>query len=384
VPEISRYLSSVAGSATAQIFSAAKKLEAQGRDVIHFEIGQPDFFPIDKILNATAKFVKEGKVQYTVSKGIPEFRDAISSYYSKYSSSDPECEVTVTAGGKLAIYASVWSVVNPGDNVIILNPSWVSYGDIVLSLGAEPRYITTDIFFNFDEDALRKQIDSHTKAIILNSPSNPTGAIMGRKSIQLLFDIASEYDLLLISDEMYNEYIYGDNEFSSLASVNGWKENGVVINGMSKTFSMTGYRLGYAITNEAISKEINKIMQLTASCAPNFAQHAGVVAFQNIDEMRLRIKKIMHPRRELVVKYLNELSNIEFSEPQGAMYAWFKVNGLQDSIKWGSDLLQETGVAITPGRAFGPAGEGYVRISFATSKELLEEGFSRINTFLST
>ena len=383
MPKISHFLSSVQGSATALIFASAKQLEAKGRDVIHLEIGQPDFLPIQEVLDATAKFALEGRVQYTVSKGIPEFREAISNYYSKYSKSDYVSEVTVTAGGKLAIFASLWSVVNPGDNVIVLNPSWVSYGDIVSSLGAEPRYVATDMQFRFDEQELRRKIDQRTRALILNSPSNPTGAIMDLKTIQLLYDICSEYDLLLISDEMYNEYIYGGHTFASLASINDWKDNGVVINGMSKTFSMTGFRLGYCITNSEISKQINKVMQLTASCAPNFAQHAGIIAFANIDKMRNKIVDIMNPRRDLVVNLLKEVPNIEFVAPQGAMYAWFKVIGLMDSIKWGADLLQETGVAITPGKAFGPAGEGYVRVSFATDEERLREGFSRIAKFLS-
>jgi aspartate/methionine/tyrosine aminotransferase len=381
VLKISDNLSKISGSATAQIFAKAVELEESGKNVLHFEIGQPDFLPPKLVIDATINSLKKGQVQYTVSKGIVSFRKEISNYYSMYTESDPNKEVIVTAGGKLGIFAAIWSAVNDGDNVIILNPSWVSYADIVISFGAEPRFLAVDESFEFDEEQLLKLTDSKTKAIIVNSPSNPTGSIISKKTLEKLVDYGLQNNVLIISDEIYNEFVY-EGEFTSLGQINNWKETGIIINGMSKTFSMTGFRLGYTISNETLAKEVNKIMQLTASCATNFAQQAGVVALQNIEEMRGIINKIMLPRRKLVVDLLEDLPGISYFQPQGAIYAWMKLPNNQNSFKWGEKLLVEEGVALTPGKAFGPDGEGFMRVSYAAPEDQLIDGFNRMGRFL--
>ncbi|MHA2100075.1 MAG: pyridoxal phosphate-dependent aminotransferase [Candidatus Kariarchaeaceae archaeon] len=376
-------MSKVQGSATAIMMAKAKDLEKQGKDIIHLEIGQPDFLPIDEILQATSKAVVDGKTQYTVSRGIEPLRAEISKYHYGVNNVtlNPISEVIATSGGKLGLFASLWSILNRGDNVVILNPSWVSYTDIVLSLGAEPRFLSVNSSFEYNEEELRKLIDDKTKAIIVNSPSNPTGAMITANNLRRLYEICLELNIMLVSDEMYSEYVYDNNKHNSILDLNNWKENGILINGFSKTFSMTGFRLGYVISNSTIISEVNKVNQLTSSCPANFVQHGAIEAFRKIDAMRQRIKEIMPKRRNLMTELLSDL-DVVYTPPQGAFYSWVGIPNLNDSIKWGEDLLTSVGVAITPGRAFGPAGEGYIRISFADKKEKLINGIARIKSFL--
>lgn len=382
--KVSQYLSKVQGSATAQIFAKASELEKQGKDIVHLEIGQPDFLPIQEVLQATADAVLAGKTQYTVSRGIEPLRQEISEYHKSLNniSINPKNEVIITSGGKLGLFGSLWTVLNPGDNVILLNPSWVSYKDMILSLGAEPRFLPVDSKFDYDEAQLRGLIDNKTKALILNSPSNPTGAIISTINLQLLFDICAEHDILLVSDEMYSEFTYDGNVHNSLFDIKDWKDHGIVINGMSKTFSMTGFRLGYVIGKEQIINEVNKVNQLTSSCPTNFAQYGAIEALKRIDKMRKRIHEIMPKRRDIITELLSDM-DVSFIPPQGAIYAWVGIPNMDNSIEWGEKLLTEVGVAITPGSAFGPDGEGYIRISFANKDEDLIDGINRIKSFIS-
>lgn len=382
--KVSHYLSKVQGSATAQIFAKATELEKQGKDIVHLEIGQPDFLPLDEILQATANAVIEGKTQYTVSRGIEPLRTEIAQYHQTVNniSVNPRNEVIVTSGGKLALFGTLWAALNPGDNVILLNPSWVSYRDIISSLGAEPRFLAVDSQFNYDEGELRRLVDDKTKAIIVNSPSNPTGSIISQKNLQYLFDVCAEHDLILLSDEMYSEFTYEGYEHNSVFSIKDWKDFGVVVHGLSKTFSMTGFRLGYVIAKDEIVNEVNKVNQLTSSCPTNFAQHGAIEALKRIDQMRNKIAEIMPKRRDLVTKLLSDME-VNFEPPQGAFYAWVGIPNMNNSVNWGEDLLTKVGVAITPGSAFGPAGEGYIRLSFANTEQAIVDGISRIKSFIS-
>lgn len=380
--QISHLLQGISGSATAQIFAHAKELEAQGRDIVHLEIGQPEFQPPQVIIDATKLALDQGKTSYTVSRGTSSLRHAIANFHNAQDKVDLGLnDVIVTTGAKLAIFSSVWSVTNPGDNVIILNPSWVSYADIVSSLGAEPRFVSVDLDFSFDESYLRSQIDERTKAMIINSPSNPTGAIISPAQLQKLFDICAEHDILIVSDEIYNEYVYRGTH-TSLLHINGWDEYGVVVNGFSKTFSMTGFRLGYALASPQIINQINKVVQLTSSCPVNFVQDAAIVALDNIASMRTIIQEITSNRLEIVDEAISDLP-VTYTRPDGAIYAWIGIES-NDSVSWSQKLLEQAGVAVTPGRAFGPAGEGYVRLCFATSEESVQTGIQRLGKFLSS
>jgi aspartate aminotransferase len=378
---ISETLRKIEGSATAQIFAKAKELEQAGRDIIHLEIGQPDFSPPDIVLEATIQAIREKKTTYTVSRGIEDLRKAIANYYHElYNQSlDYKSEVILTSGAKLAIFASVWTVVNPGDNVIVLNPSWVSYGDIVESLNAEARYLGVDLDFNFDADRLQSLTDDRTKALILNSPSNPTGSVVPMTTLKEIARHCEQNDILLISDEIYSDFVY-EGKHNSVMEIEGWRDFALVVNGFSKTFSMTGFRLGYVLGKKEWIDQINKVNQLTASCPVNFAQYGAIVALKEIQVMKDFIQDTMKDRRDFTSQLLNGIG-LEFIAPKGAMYAWVRVPS-DDSAKFASDLLEAEGVALTPGIAFGPDGEGHVRLCFATSKTIIEEGITRIGRFL--
>ena len=324
--DISTNLSKITGSATAQIFSIAKEMENEGKDIIHLEIGQPNYGPLTKIIEATKTALTNNETGYTVSKGIEELRESIAKYHEKNDSL--KCnyinEIVITSGAKLAIFGAVWSVTNSGDNVIILNPSWVSYKDIVISLGAEARFLKADMDFNYDINELDNLIDNNTKAMIVNSPCNPTGAMISEENMKNLAEICRKNDILLISDEIYHEYIYDENKHYSLFNIENWKEIGVVVNGFSKTYSMTGFRLGYVIGDKKIIKEINKVMQLTASCGTNFAQHGAIEALNIIDEMREFIKNDVVSLRNNVIKLLDNY-DIQYLTPKGGIYVWLKI-----------------------------------------------------------
>ncbi|OLS28562.1 MAG: Aspartate aminotransferase [Candidatus Heimdallarchaeota archaeon LC_2] len=382
--DFSHYLQKVQGSATAQIFAKATSMAKQGKDVIHLEIGQPDFLPLDDILQATSRAVLEGKTQYTISRGIESLRKEISLYHKSMNGVDVDenREIIITSGGKLGLFGSLWALLDIGDNVIVLNPSWVSYNDIILSLGGEPRFIPVDANFGFDEELIRDSIDPKTKAIIVNSPSNPTGALISQKNLQVLYDIASENNITLISEEMYSEFVYGSDKHHSLLEIKNWQDHGIVNQSLSKTFSMTGFRIGYVMSQESLISEINKVNQLTSSCATKFAQYGAIEAFKKIDLMRKKINELMPRRRDLMTKLLSELP-VDYFPPKGAIYGWIGIPTMSNSIKWCEELLTSVGVATTPGRAFGPDGEGYLRISFAVKDDMLEEGITRIGKFLS-
>lgn len=377
----SNYLSKVEGSKTAQVFAHAKKLEAQGKEVIHLEIGQPEFVPPIEVLEATKAALSAGKTTYTVSKGLNELRKAISDFYANELnvSLDPDTEIVVTAGAKISIFAALWSVVNAGDNVIILNPSWVSYADIVASLGGEPRFLGVEDDFAFDLVELEKLMDERSKAVILNSPSNPTGATISHEMMKALYELCSSKGILVVSDEIYSDYVF-DGKHNSLMDLPNWKEYGVVINGFSKTFSMTGFRLGYALANPELSKQINKVMQLTSSCPVNFVQWGAITALKHIGSMRNYIQSNIKQRRDKMTTIIQSWDK-DFKAPKGGIYGWIKIPS-DNSIQWAEQLLDQAGVAVTPGRAFGPDGEGYIRICFAVNENRLSEGLKRIQSFI--
>ncbi len=380
---ISDRLHKIKGSMTSEIFAEAKRLEAAGRNIIHLDIGQPDFSPPAHILEATADAVLSGHTSYTVSRGILELREEVSKFYKNEMNEflNPLSDIIITSGAKMAVFSLLWSIIRPGDNAIILDPSWPTYCDIVQALDGKCRYLPIDINFNFDKELFRKLIDNRTKVLIINSPSNPTGAIISLNKLQEFVSVCAEYNILILSDEIYNEYVYEGSKNISLIDIPNWKENGVIINGFSKTFSMPSYRLGIALGDPDIISQMDRIIQLTSTCPANFAQIAGIVALSNIETMREYISSIMPRRRDMMTNLLNDLP-VEYSPPSGAFYAWVKINGLKDSIKWAKELLKKEGVAIMPGRVFGPAGEGYIRISFANGNKAITDGIEKIKKFI--
>ncbi len=379
---VSDRLKGIKPSATLEITAKAKMLKAKGMDVIGFGAGEPDFDTPREIKTALYEAVADGFVYYTPPAGIMELREEITEKLDldnnlKY---DPETQIIVTPGAKQALYEAVMAIVNPGDEVLIPEPWWVSYVPMVQLAGGKPVFIPTTEEKNFqlEAKAIKKGISKKTKAIILNSPNNPTGAVMNAYDLKEIAEVCKENNLIAISDEIYEHLTYGARHHS-IASFKDMKERTITVNGFSKAYSMTGWRLGYAAGPEDIIKAMTKLQAHSISNATSFVQKAGVVALQSsqrsIEEMVTEFKK----RRNTVVKMLNDIPDISCIKPQGAFYAFPNFSKyMKDSFKLTDYLLTKANVAVVPGKAFGEGGEGFIRISYATSMDNLIKGVERI------
>ncbi len=360
-----------------EVLEHAKKLESGGRDIVHFEVGEPDFATPREICEAAIQSVNKGETKYTESLGIPELREKIAgSYNEKYSRNIPMGNVVVTSGSSPAIFMSILSVIDPGDEILITDPHYACYPQIIKIAGGVPRKvrITEQNGFQIDINEIRKNITDKTKAIIINSPSNPTGAILDNDIFQEIADLG----ILIISDEIYHGLEYT----KKADTVYQFTDNAFVINGFSKLYAMTGWRLGYIIAPEKFIRPLQKLQQ-NLFISPNpFVQKAGITAIEEVKYSTESMVKEFNERRELM---LGELKKSGFSianDPQGAFYIFLNVSRFADSsYNLSFDILNKAGVAVTPGIDFGEGGEGYIRLSYATSKELISEGVKRLTGY---
>ncbi len=355
-------------------------------DVISLGVGEPDFPTPWNIRAAGIRTLEKGKTRYTSNRGLDGLRNEICGYISRkyhieYSANS---EVLVTVGGSEAIDMTIRSIVNPGDEVIIPQPSYVCYEPIVALAGGVPVIIETkaENDFKVTPEELTAKLTDKTKALILPYPCNPTGAIMEREDLQKLADILKDTNVIIISDEIYSELTFGGKKHVSIASLEGMKERTVLINGFSKSFSMTGWRLGFACGPKEIIKQITKIHQYAIMCAPTLSQYAAIEALKNCDEAVEAMLEEYNYRRRAIVKGFNDLGLV-CREPKGAFYAFpsIKSTGLT-SDDFCEKLLMAKKVALVPGTAFGLGGEGFVRASYCYSTEHINEALKRIGEFL--
>ena len=356
--------------------------------VISLGVGEPDFPTPKAIRDAGIASLQESKTKYTSNWGLIELRKEICNYVERkyHLSYNPADEVLVTVGGSEAIDACVRAITAPGDEVIIIQPSYVCYEPIVSLAGGTPVIIETkaEDQFKVTPAQLRAAITPKTKALILPYPSNPTGGIMNRADLEAIAEVLRETNILVISDEIYAELTFGDKPHVSIASIDGMHERTLVVNGFSKTFSMTGWRLGYACGPAPIVKQVTKIHQYAIMCAPTTAQYAAIEALRNGDEDVKKMREVYDMRRRLIVDGFNKLG-LTCHEPLGAFYAFpcIKSTGLS-SDEFCEKLLYSEKVAIVPGTAFGKGGEGFVRASYCYSTEHIQEALTRIERFLKT
>ena len=356
------------------------------KDVISLGVGEPDFPTPRAVRSAGIRSLELAKTKYTSNRGLELLRDEIQTYvYRKYDVSyTPETEVLVTVGGSEAIDAAMRAIVNPGDEVIIPQPSYVCYEPITRLAGGVPVIINTkaENDFKLTKEELLSAITPKTKALILPYPCNPTGAIMEKRDLEEIADVLREKDIIVISDEIYAELTFGGAKHVSIASLEGMKERTVLINGFSKTFSMTGWRLGYACGPAQIMKEVTKIHQYAIMCAPTTSQYAAVEALKSCDEAVASMLEEYDARRKIIVKGFNDLG-LECREPKGAFYAFpsIKSTGMS-SEEFCEKLLFAKKVALVPGTAFGESGEGHVRASYCYSLSHIKEALERIGEFL--
>ena len=355
-------------------------------DVISLGVGEPDFQTPWSVRKAGIASLEKGKTKYTSNSGLLELRQEISNYTKRKHQVeyDPTSEILISVGGSEAIDATLRAIINPGDEVIIPQPSYVCYEPITELCGGVPVIIETlaENDFKVTPEQLKNAISDKTKALILPYPCNPTGAIMEKGDLEALAEILRDTNILVISDEIYSELSFADNPHVSIASVDGMRERTILINGFSKAFSMTGWRLGYACGPKEIISQATKIHQFAIMCAPTTAQHAAIEALKNCDEAVADMKAEYNRRRRLIVDGFNK-AGLVCREPKGAFYAFpcIKSTGLT-SDEFCERLLHEKHVAVVPGTAFGKGGEGFVRASYCYSTEHIIEALRRITEFV--
>ena len=352
---------------------------------ISLGVGEPDFDTPYVVREEGIYALEQGKTYYTANAGLKELREEISIYLNRKYGLDyePDKEIVVTVGGSEGIDLALRCMINPGDEVLIPQPCFVSYAPCAVMADATPVYINLkeENEFKLTKEELAASITDKTKILMLAYPSNPTGAIMTKEELEELVPIIIEHDLYVISDEIYSELTY-DNKHCSIASLPGMKERTIVINGFSKSFAMTGWRLGYACGPKNIMEQVLKLHQFAIMCAPTNSQFAAVEALRNCDDDVDKMVEAYNQRRRFLIHQLKEIG-IECFEPYGAFYIFPSIKKFgMSSEEFANRLLQEKKLAVIPGTAFGACGEGFVRISYAYSIENLKVGLDRIKKFI--
>lgn len=368
-----------------EVLAKARALEAQGRSVIHLEIGEPDFATPRHIVEAAKQALDEGWTHYGPTQGFPELREAIASYVSRSRGIlvGPE-RVCVVPGGKPILFFPMLALIEPGDEVIYPNPGFPIYESMIRFLGGVPVAMPLEEKrgFSFDLDLFRSELSDRTKLIILNSPQNPTGGVIPAWEIAAIADLLRERDVMVLSDEIYSRIYYSDPP-ASIAACPGMMEKTILLDGFSKTYAMTGWRMGYGVMPEWLVQAVNRLMVNSNSCTASFTQRAGIAALKgpqtDVDSMVAEFRR----RRDAFCAGLNTLPGFRCAVPEGAFYAFPNIEGTGfDSRTLANRLLEEAGVAGLWGTAFGEHGEGYLRLSYANSLENLMEAVERIRQFL--
>jgi aspartate/methionine/tyrosine aminotransferase len=365
----------------------ARALEAQGRDIIHLEIGEPDFPTPPHIIEAAKQALDQGWTHYGPPQGLPELRQAIASYISRTRGIQvgPE-HVCVVPGGKPIIFFPMLALLEPGDEVIYPNPGFPIYESMIDFLGAKPVPIplVEERGFSFDLNLLRDRLSAKTKMLILNSPHNPTGGVIPAADIRAIAEMVRDRDLIVLADEIYSR-IYFDEAPMSITTLPGMLEKTIILDGFSKTYAMTGWRMGYGVMPEWLVEPVNKLMVNSNSCTASFTQRAGIAALNGPQDEVVKMTAEFRRRRDAFCAGLNNLPGVRCAIPGGAFYAYPNITG----TGWKSEpladaLLQKAGLACLSGTSFGAYGEGYLRFSIANSYENLMAAIERMRQFLSS
>jgi aspartate/methionine/tyrosine aminotransferase len=371
------------GTETAfEVLAKARALEKQGKEIVHLEIGEPDFDTPKNIKDAAVKALTSGYTHYTPSAGMPELRQAVADYISKTRKLEvkPE-EVVVTPGAKPIMFFSILALVNPGDEVLYPNPGFPIYESLINFVGAKPVPIPLkeENDFSLDPEYVKKMITKKTKMIILNSPENPTGGVVTGEQLKVIADcIANRNDVFVLSDEIYSRIIY-EGKHESITQFSGMKDKTILLDGFSKTYAMTGWRLGYGVMRKDLAEKVAQLMTNSNSCTCAFTQLAGVEALTGPQKEPERMDEEFKKRREVIVPGLNNIEGITCKKPHGAFYVFPNITETgMDCRKLGDHLLYNAGVAVLPGTSFGKYGEGYLRLSFANSVENIKKALDRI------
>ena len=352
-------------------------------DVIFFSLGEPDFDTPDNVIEAAIASLRRGETHYTPNGGLPVLKKAIADSLLSYDgiAYDADTDISVTSGGMEAIPLALFTLIEPGDEVILSDPSYGNYFDQIRVAKGVPVPVEAreENGFNMTPEDIRAAITAKTRVIMLNTPCNPTGAVASEALLRDIAEIAVEYDLYVIFDEVYKHLYYGEEPFFNIARIPGMKERTLVIDSCSKTYAMTGWRVGWLAGPEAIISNIPKLQENICSCVPAFVQHGAACALRECAEDVARMNAEYRKRRDVIAAGINAIPGLHTVIPDGAFYLFvnIKETGLT-SEEFAERLLEEGHVALSPGSAFGPSGEGFVRMSYATSIEKIEEGLRRI------
>ncbi len=374
------------GTETAfEVLARAKQLEAEGRSIIHLEIGEPDFDTPQHIIDAACEALNSGWTHYGPSAGDPEFRQVIAQHISESRGMPCQAdEVVVVPGAKPIIYWGITAVVNPGEEVIYPNPGFPIYESMINFVGAKPVPVPLreENEFRLDPDELAALVTEKTSMIILNSPQNPTGGVLTKEDLEAIAEVAISNDLMVMSDEPYEQILY-EGTHHSIAALDGMKERTILLDCLSKTFAMTGWRLGYGVMNKELAAQIAKLQTNCTSCTASFIQRAGIAALTGPMEPTQAMVAEFKRRRDVIVDGLNEIPGISCLRPHGAFYVFPNITGTGiDSCTLEGKCLEEADVAVLSGTAFGEYGEGYLRMCYANSVENIQMALQRVSGLL--
>ena len=374
------------GTETAfEVLAKARLLEAEGMDVIHLEIGEPDFGSPSHVVEAGRQALSDGYTGYNPSPGYPELRDRIAEEVSNTRGiSVTGDQVVVTPGGKPIMFFLIMAIVDPGDEVLYPNPGFPIYESMINFMGGVPvpMQLHEESGFNIDVDEIADRITARTKMMIINSPNNPCGSVIPQQDLATLADLAKEHDILVLSDEIYSRFLY-TGRHHSVSSLPMMRDRTVILDGFSKTYAMTGWRIGYGVMPRELVEPVSRLVTNSVSCTASFTQIAALQALNGPQDDSFQMVEEFKKRRDIVVDGLNSINGIRCPVPQGAFYAFPNVEetGMSSHV-FADRLLTDAGVACLAGESFGEYGRGFVRFSFANSTENIEKALDRIKTFV--
>jgi aspartate/methionine/tyrosine aminotransferase len=370
-----------------EVLAKARRLEAQGKKVVHLEIGEPDFATPDNIVEAGISAMQNGYTHYTPASGILEAREAVAGFVARTLKTEVDPgEVVLVPGSKNVLLFTLLACIEPGDEVILPDPGYPAYASQVNFIGGVPKPVTLreESGFRMDLDELASLISPKTRMLIVNTPQNPTGGVLTEEDVKFVCELANKHDLLVVSDEIYSQLVYGFQHVSPLSHP-GMRERTVLMDGLSKSYAMTGWRLGYAVAPKALAAKLDTLMINSSSCAAGFTQMAAIEALSapESEHAVARMVKVFEHRRNLIVDGLNAIPGMRCARPQGAFYAFPNIEGTGfDEHELADRLLSEAGVAVLPGTAFGKAGKGFIRLAYTQSEDELKLGLDRIKEFI--
>jgi aspartate aminotransferase len=379
--QLAEKMSRIGTESAFEVLVRARALEKQGKNIIHLEIGEPDFPTPAHVIEAGKRALDEGWTKYVPTAGLPEFREMIAAYISRTRGIKVDADnVCVVPGGKPIMFFTMVALLEPGDEVIYPDPSFPIYESVIKFLGATPVPVPLieDRGFSFDLNVLRDGLSAKTKMVILNSPANPTGGVTPKQDLARIADMLRDRDVMILTDEIYSRIFY-ESEPASISSFDGMLEKCIILDGFSKTYSMTGWRLGYGVMPKWLANAVNLLMVNCNSCTAAFTQRAGMAAMEGPQDAVTAMVAEFRRRRDAMVKGFNEIPGWRCALPAGAFYAFPNVSGTGMPVKELANLLlNEAGVASLWGTAFGQYGDGYLRFSYANSLANIQEAIERI------